>query len=86
MILDVDANLGALRRKWGDSMAGAPKVTSTRKNAAKFIFRVPEELWGDVDGFGHGEDHNSGYEVLWGRQGLIRGEYPGSKKRQMACR
>ena len=79
VILDVDANLGALQRKWGDSLAGAPKVTSTRKNAAKFIFQVPEELWGDVDGFGHGEDHNSGYEVLWGRQGLIRGEYPGSK-------
>ena len=59
VILDVDANLGALQRKWGDSLAGAPKVTSTRKNAAKFIFQVPEELWGDVDGFGHGEDHNS---------------------------
>ena len=79
VILDVDRNLTALQRKWGDSLKGAPKATSTRKNAAKFIFRVPEELWGEVDGFGHGEDHNQGYEVLWGQQGLIYGEYPGSK-------
>ena len=79
VILDVDANLGALKRKWGDSVAGAPVATSTKKNAAKFIFRVPEELWGEVSGFGHGEEHNAGYEVLWGQQGLIYGEYPGSK-------
>ena len=79
VILDVDANLPALKRKWGDSIKGAPFATSTKKNAAKFIFRVPEELWGEVDGFGHGEDHNDGYEVLWGPQGLICGEYPGSK-------
>ena len=79
VILDVDANLGALQRKWGDSIKGAPVATSTKKNAAKFIFRVPEELWGEVSGFGHGEDHNAGYEVLWGQQGLIFGEYPGSK-------
>ena len=78
MILDVDANLSALKRKWGDSIEGAPVATSTKKNAAKFIFRVPEELWGEVVA-GHGEDHNAGYEVLWGQQGLIFGEYPGSK-------
>lgn len=79
VILDVDANLGALKRKWGDSIKGAPVATSTKKNAAKFIFRVPEELWGEVSGFGHGEEHSAGYEVLWGQQGLIYGEYPGSK-------
>ena len=50
VILDVDANLSALKRKWGDSIKGAPVATSTKKNAAKFIFRVPEELWGEVSG------------------------------------
>ena len=79
VILDVDANLASLKRKWGDSIKGAPVATSTKKNAAKFIFHIPEELWGEVSGFGHGEDHNAGYEVLWGPQGLIYGEYPGSK-------
>ena len=29
-------------------------VTSTKANAAKFIFRVPEELWADVKGRGLG--------------------------------
>ena len=38
VILDVDANLGALKRKWGDSIKGAPVITSTKRNAAKFIF------------------------------------------------
>ena len=32
-----------------------------------------------MSGFGHGEEHSAGYEVLWGQQGLIYGEYPGSK-------
>ena len=78
-ILDVDANLSALRKRWGDSLDGAPCITSTRKNAAKFVFRVPEELWGEVSGWMHSQQHQDGYEVLWGRQGLIAGEYPGSK-------
>ena len=79
VILDVDRNLGALQKKWGDSIKDAPKVTSTKRNAAKFILRVPEEHWNEVSGFGHSEEHNSGYEVLWGSQGLIFGAYPGSK-------
>ena len=78
VILDVDKNLAALKRKWGDSLKGAPVIKSTKHNAAKFIFRVPEELWNQVDGFGHGEDHKDGYEVLWGSQGLIYGAYAGS--------
>ena len=78
-ILDVDANLSALRKRWGDTLDGAPCITSTRKNAAKFVFRVPEELWGEVSGWMHSQEHRDGYEVLWGRQGLIAGEYPGSK-------
>ena len=79
VILDVDRNLAGLKRKWGSSLDGAPVITSTRKNAAKFIFRVPEELWHDVSGFAHSDEHRDGYEVLWGRQGLVAGVYPGSK-------
>ncbi len=79
VILDVDANLAALKRKWGESLNGAPVITSTRKGAAKFLFRVPEELWHEVAGFAHSDEHRDGYEVLWGRQGLVYGVYPGSK-------
>jgi hypothetical protein len=50
VILDVDANLSKLRRKWGESLEGAPVVTSTKANAAKFLFRVPEDLWSQVKG------------------------------------
>ena len=78
-ILDVDRNLYQLRKKWGTSLEGAPCITSTRENAAKFVFRVPEELWGEVSGWMHSQEHNLGYECLWGRQGLIQGAYPGSK-------
>ena len=77
VILDVDANLSALRKKWGDTLDGAPVVTSTKKNAAKFIFRVPEEQRSRVKGIS-GRVTGAGYEVLWGMQGVIAGEYPGS--------
>ncbi len=78
VILDIDKNLGVLQRKFGSSLNGAPVVTSTRANAAKYIFRVPEALWGEVSGWGHSDEHADGYEVLWGPQGLIYGDYPGS--------
>ncbi len=77
VILDVDRNLSRLLKKWGETLEGAPKVTSTKANAAKYLFRVPEALWGDVKGFGL-SDTGAGYEVLWGRQGVIYGAYPGS--------
>ena len=80
VILDVDANLAGLKKtKFKDTLKGAPVVTSTKRNAAKYIFTIPEDLWGDVSGFGHSEEHNQGYEVLWGPQGVIQGAYPGSK-------
>ena len=80
VILDVDANLAGLKKtKFKDTLKGAPVVTSTKRNAAKYIFTIPEELWGDVSGFGHSEEHNQGYEVFWGPQGVIQGAYPGSK-------
>jgi len=77
VILDVDRNLSRLKKKWGESLEGAPVVTSTKANAAKYLFRVPEALWPDVQGFGL-SDTGAGYEVLWGRQGLLYGAYPGS--------
>lgn len=77
VILDVDANLAALSKKWGDTLDGAPKVISTKKNAAKFLFRVPEDQRSQVKGI-TGKQSGKGYEVLWGMQGVIAGEYPGS--------
>jgi hypothetical protein len=77
VILDVDRNLAKLRAKWGETLKGAPVVTSTKGNAAKYLFRVPEALWRSVQGFGL-SDTGAGYEVLWGRQGLLYGAYPGS--------
>ena len=77
VILDVDANLSTLRKKWGSTLDGAPVVTSTKKNAAKFIFRVPEDQRSKVKGIS-GKVTGAGYEVLWGMQGVIAGEYPGS--------
>ena len=77
VILDVDRNLSRLAKQWGDTLDGAPKVTSTKGNAAKYLYRVPEALWGEVSGFGL-SDTGAGYEVLWGRQGLLYGAYPGS--------
>jgi len=77
VILDVDRNLAKLKSKWCESLEGAPVVTSTKANAAKYLFRVPEALWGEVKGFGL-SDTGAGYEVLWGRQGVLYGAYPGS--------
>jgi len=77
VILDVDRNLARLKKKWGSSLDGAPVVESTKSNAAKYLFRVPEGLWAEVKGIGL-SDTGAGYEVLWGRQGLLYGAYPGS--------
>lgn len=77
VILDVDANLSTLLKKWGDTVEGAPRIESTKKNAAKFVFRVPEEQRSQVKGL-TGKQSGKGYEVLWGMQGVIAGAYPGS--------
>ena len=77
VILDVDANLATLSKKWGDSLKDAPKIISTKKNAAKYVFRVPEDQRAQVKGFGLSHT-GEGYEVLWGKQGVIAGTYPGS--------
>ena len=76
VILDVDKNHEELLKRWGKTLDYAPKVISPKKNAAKYIFRVPEELWGSVKGHGLNKE---GYEILWGpnRQGVFLGVYPG---------
>ena len=79
VILDCDRNLSALKKKWGETLKGAPCITSTKKNAAKYVFFIPEDLWGEVQGHGLSEATGGCYELLWGRQGLIFGAYPGGK-------
>ena len=79
VILDCDRNLSALKRKWGDTLKGAPCITSTKKNAAKYVFRIPQDLWYEVQGHGLSQATGGCYELLWGRQGLIFGDYPGGK-------
>ena len=78
VILDVDKNLAIHKKKWGDSLDGAPCITSTKKNAAKYIFNIPEELWSSVKGRFLSEQTSTCYEILWNRQGVIFGSYPGS--------
>lgn len=78
VILDVDANLAALLKKWGDTIADAPQVRSTKANAAKFVFRVPADQRALVRGMTLSQS-NCGYEILWGMQGVIAGAYPGSR-------
>jgi len=77
VVLDVDKNLSVLQRKWGDTLDGAPKIVSTKKNAAKYLFRVPEDQRNKVKGI-TGSHTGKGYEVLWGMQAIIGGAYPGS--------
>lgn len=74
VILDVDANLTALTKKWGKDLANAPRIDSPKKNAAKFLFQVPQEHWASVAGVSLAAS-KEGYEILWGRQGVIAGAY-----------
>ena len=74
VILDVDANLPSLKRKWGSSLKGAPVVVSPKEKAAKYLFRVPKDKWGQVAGISLAAS-KEGWEVLWGRQGLVGGAY-----------
>ena len=74
VILDIDANLTQLKKKWGKDLVDVPVVKSTKKNAAKYLFYIPRELWGEVDGLSLSAT-KEGWEVLWGRQGLVGGAY-----------
>ena len=65
VILDVDKNHQKLLQGWGNTLDNAPQITSPKKNAAKYIFRVPEELWGAVKGHGLRQEDGGDYEILW---------------------
>ena len=43
VILDIDANLAQLKKRWGDDLKAAPVVKSAKRNAAKYLFYVPRE-------------------------------------------
>ena len=77
VILDIDANLTQLKKKWGKDLAAAPVIKSAKRNAAKYLFYVPREYWGEVDGLSLSAS-KEGWEVLWGRQGLVGGAYKDS--------
>ena len=78
VILDIDKDLAVLKQKWSETLINAPRITSTKKDAAKYIFSVPEALWGEVKGHGLRKEEGGNYEILWGRrQGVIYGAYPG---------
>ena len=77
VIFDVDKNLGAIEMKWGEDLKKAPRITSPKKNAAKFLFIIPEEFRLEVEGISHAASGYEGWEVLYGPQGLIHGAYPG---------
>ena len=80
VILDVDKNHQKLLQGWGNTLENAPQITSPKKNAAKYIFKIPEELWGSVKGHGLRQEDGGDYEILWGRQGVLMGVYPGHKR------
>ena len=80
VILDVDKNHQKLLKQWGNTLENAPQITSPKKNAAKYIFKLPEELWGSVKGHGLRQEDGGDYEILWGRQGVLMGAYPGHKR------
>ena len=75
VIFDVDRNLGAIQEKWGDDLEKAPCVVSTKENAAKYLFIVPEEDRLRVESISHAAAGGEGWEVLWGAQGVLYGAY-----------
>jgi hypothetical protein len=78
VILDVDTNLVMTLEEFGDDLAKAPCITSPRKGAGKYPFRIPAGE--DLDKL-HGVSLTAsgrGFEILWGpaRQGVVFGDYP----------
>lgn len=78
VILDVDANLAAIKEKYGADLTG-PNVVSTKRNACKYLFIIPEELWHTVSDCSHAFT-KQGFEILWGRMGVLAGAYPGKER------
>jgi hypothetical protein len=74
VILDVDANLSALKRRWKEDLENTVCITSPKKNAAKYLYYIPQEHWASVAGVSLAAS-KEGYEILWGRQGVLVGAY-----------
>ena len=73
LILDVDAQLGVLKRKYPEDLNGV-HIQSPKQNAAKYLFLLPEAEWAhvsDISLVASGE----GWEALWGRMGVLCGAY-----------
>lgn len=81
VVLDVDSNLGALQLKWGKAeLDEAPQIRSTKKNACKYLFQIPQDLWTTVADVSHAAAGQQGFEILWGRMAVLQGAYPGSNR------
>lgn len=80
--LDVDYQLAALEIEHGQSLALAPKITSTKPNAAKFLFKAPPGEYEKLAGYTL-DRYQDGSEVLYqGKQAVVCGHYPGKTDAQ----
>ena len=73
LILDVDERLGVLKRAHGEDLQGV-YIKSPKKNAAKFLFYLPQDDWADVSDISLPAS-GEGWEALWGRMGVFVGAY-----------
>jgi hypothetical protein len=78
VILDVDHKLHLLKRDKSKPLGNPPVITSTREDAAKFVYRVPREKVSTVAGLKVDEPGNWSGEIIWSNQGVIAGAYPGN--------
>ena len=78
VILDVDFKLHLLKRDKSKELGNPPTIVSTRKDAAKFVYRVPREKIADVTGLVVEKGGSWSGEVIWANQGVVAGDYPGN--------
>ncbi len=80
VVLDSDKNHAALLQdpEIAPFLALAPKVTSPRKNAAKYLFKVPADVDASTLKGVPLSETKRGYEILWGKsvQAVVCGRYP----------
>ena len=78
VILDVDHKLHLLKRDKSKPLGNPPVITSTREDAAKFVYRVPREQISSVTGLVVEKGGGWSGEIIWANQGVIAGVYPGN--------
>ena len=78
VILDVDNNLHLLKRDKSKPLGNPPVITSTREDAAKFVYRVPREKISSVTGLVVDALGSWQGDIIWANQGVIAGVYPGN--------